>query len=96
MKSDLLLRNRKNVGEISHLTLNRLAGPERIQIFTDLWFAHIDGTVVLSLHALRVDLQVQLPHARRHRLLDHVVKMNLRGQRDIIFSFLRYYTLLDI
>ena len=49
------------------------------QIITDLWFAHVDGTVVLSLHALRVDLQVQLPHARRHRLLDHVVKMNLRG-----------------
>ena len=54
------------------------------QIVTDLWFAHVDGAVVLPLHALRVDLQVQLAHARRDRLLHHVVKVHLcsNGEND--------------
>ena len=49
-----------------------------MKIASDLWFAHLDGAVVLSLHALRVDLQVQLAHPRRYGLLDHVVEMYLR------------------
>lgn len=76
-------RYRWNLGRFPGRSIIRLS-VYQLSLITDLWFAHLDGTVVLSLHALRVDLQVQLAHARRDRFLDHVVKMNLRGQRYVV------------